>query len=88
MVGTEKDGGAGSASWMDRPLSVAGRLMLKTEGGVKPVLFDAGVDMLVIPNLCIHFNRGVNDGKPLRVQSDMMPLYSLQKGADITRRLL
>ena len=83
MLDTEMYGGAISASWMDRPLSVAGRLMLKTEGGVKPVLFDAGVDMLVIPNLCIHFNRGVNDGKPLRVQSDMMPLYSLQKGADI-----
>ena len=42
MLDTEMYGGAISASWMDRPLSVAGRLMLKTEGGVKPVLFDAG----------------------------------------------
>ena len=80
MLDTEMYGGAISASWMDRPLSVAGRLMVRDGNAVKPLLFDAGKDMLVIPNLCIHFNRGVNDGKPLRVQSDMRPLYSLSGG--------
>lgn len=87
MLDTEMYGGAISASWLDRPLSVAGRLLVKTKEGVKPMLVDAGKDMLVIPNLCIHFNRGVNDGKPLKVSTDMMPLYSLNKNADIKSQL-
>ncbi len=87
MLDTEMYGGAISASWMDRPLSVAGRLMLRTDQGVESKLVDAGKDMLVIPNLCIHQNRGVNDGKPLRVQADMLPLYSLHKGADLKTQI-
>ena len=47
-------GGAIAMSWLDRPLSVAGRLMVRTTGRVEPRLVDAKKDMLVIPSLCIH----------------------------------
>lgn len=77
MLDTEMYGGAISMSWMDRPLSVAGRLMVRTAEGVEPRLVDAKKDMLVIPSLCIHQNRGVNNGMALKGQTDMLPLYSL-----------
>lgn len=77
MLDTEMYGGAISMSWMDRPLSVAGRLMVRTADGVEPRLVDAKKDMLVIPSLCIHQNRTVNSGMALKGQTDMLPLYSL-----------
>lgn len=77
MLNTEMYGGAIASTWLDRPLSVAGRIMVRTENGVSPQLVMADEDMLVIPNLCIHQNRSVNDGKALMGQTDMLPLYSL-----------
>jgi aspartyl aminopeptidase len=77
LLNTEMYGGAIASSWLDRPLSVAGRVMLRTENGIQPRLICADQDMLVIPNLCIHQNRSINDGKPMHNQTDMLPLYSL-----------
>ena len=77
MLDTEMYGGAIAMSWLDRPLSIAGRLMIRTSNGVEPQLVDARKDMLVIPSLCIHQNRGVNGGMALKGQTDMLPLYSL-----------
>ena len=51
--------------------------MVRTAEGVEPRLVDAKKDMLVIPSLCIHQNRGVNNGMALKGQTDMLPLYSL-----------
>ena len=82
MLDTEMYGGAIAMSWLDRPLSVAGRLMVRTTGGVEPRLVDAKKDMLVIPSLCIHQNRGVNGGIALKGQTDMLPLYSLGSSND------
>ena len=48
--------------WLDRLLSVAGRIVVKTENGVETRLVKVDRDLLIIPNLAIHMNRSVNDG--------------------------
>ena len=61
-LATEKYGGMLIAPWLDRPLSIAGRAMVQTESGVEARLVDIDRDLLLIPNVAIHMNRGVNDG--------------------------
>ena len=73
-LNTEVYGGMQLALWTDRPLSVAGRLAVRTEDGVKGVLADICRDLLVIPGVAIHMNRGVNDGVKLDTQKDTLPL--------------
>lgn len=73
-LNTEVYGGMQLALWTDRPLSVAGRLALRTEKGVKSVLCDIRRDLLLIPGVAIHMNRGVNEGVKLDTQKDTLPL--------------
>ena len=73
-LNVELYGGALLAPWFDRPLSVAGRLFLRTAEGVRPCLVDAGRDLVLIPSLAIHMNREVNAGYEYRVQRDLLPL--------------
>ena len=68
-------GGMIMSSWMDRPLSVAGRLVVKTPQGVESRLVDAGRDLVLIPNVAIHMNREVNDGFKFQAHVDTMPLW-------------
>ena len=70
----EKYGGAIHYSWLDRPLSLAGRVVLRTEGGIQTRLVDIDRDLAVIPSLAIHMNRNVNDGAKLSPNDDMLPL--------------
>ncbi len=74
-LNAEKYGGAILSTWLDRPLSVAGRLLIRTEHGIESRLCDLQRDAVVIPNLAIHFNRNVNDGYAFNVQKDMMALW-------------
>ena len=80
VLNTEKYGGMIISSWFDRPLSVAGRIACRENGAIvlKNVMIDR--DLLVIPNVCIHFNRAVNDGYKYNPAIDCLPLYS-EKGA-------
>ena len=73
-LNTEVYGGMQLALWTDRPLSVAGRLAVRTEKGVKSVLCDIRRDLLLIPGVAIHMNRGVNEGVKLDTQKDTLPL--------------
>lgn len=73
-LNTEVYGGMQLALWTDRPLSVAGRLAVRTENGVKGVLCDICRDLLLIPGVAIHMNRGVNEGVKLDPQKDTLPL--------------
>ena len=73
-LNTEVYGGLQLALWTDRPLSVAGRLAVRTENGVKGVLCDIRRDLLLIPGVAIHMNRGVNEGVKLDPQKDTLPL--------------
>ena len=77
MLDTEMYGGAIAMSWLDRPLSIAGRLMIRTSNGVEPQLVDARKTCWSFRAFCIHQNRGVNGGMALKGQTDMLPLYSL-----------
>ena len=77
QLNTETYGGAILSTWMDRPLSVAGRVVLKSENVFKPEVryIDLEKPVLVIPNLAIHFNREMNKGVELRKQVEMLPIY-------------
>mgnify|MGYP000021047083 FL=1 len=73
-LNTEVYGGTPLNLWTDRPLSVAGRLAVATETGVKTVLCDIRRDLLMIPGVAIHMNRTVNEGVKLDTQKDTLPL--------------
>ncbi len=76
QLNTEKYGGMIFTSWMDRPLSVAGRVMVREpEGKIISRLVQINRDMVLIPNVAIHMNRQVNDGYKFDAQVDMLPLY-------------
>ena len=77
QLSTEKYGGMLCASWMDRPLSVAGRLIVREEGGVRVRLVDLGAPVALIPNVAIHMNRKANDGMAYNAAVDMLPLSGL-----------
>lgn len=74
-LNTERYGGMILSTWMDRPLSVAGRVLVRTESGLESRLVKIDRDLLLIPNLAIHMNREVNENGKLNAQADMMPLY-------------
>ena len=75
LIDTERYGGMIMSTWLDRPLSVAGRLMVRTKEGIESRLVQVDRDMLIIPNLAIHMNREVNEKCSFNAQTDMMPLY-------------
>ena len=83
QLNTEGYGGVMLASWLDRPLSVAGRVVLKSDDVFKPKvrLIDLKKPVLIIPNLAIHFNREMNKGVELRKQVEMLPIYGTVSGA-------
>ena len=74
-LNTEKYGGMICSTWFDRPLSIAGRVVVKDDSGVKTHLVNIDKDLVIIPNLAIHMNRSVNDGYQYNAQIDMLPLY-------------
>jgi aspartyl aminopeptidase len=73
-LATERYGGMLMAPWMDRPLSVAGRVMVETPTGTKMKLVDIDQDLMIIPNVAIHMNRKVNDGYAYNPATDTIPL--------------
>lgn len=79
-LNVEGYGGMLCAPWLDRPLSVAGRVAVRDGNKVRTVLVDVDRDLLLIPNLAIHMNRTANDGTKYNAQTDMLPLFSC--GAD------
>ncbi len=81
-LNVEKYGGMIMSTWMDRPLSIAGRLAVREGDGITTRLVNLDRDAVLIPNLPIHFNREVNQGFAFDPQTDMMALYGSaeQKG--------
>lgn len=75
-LNTEVYGGPILYTWFDRPLSLAGRVMLRGEDALHPVsrLVKFETPLMTIPHLAIHYNRQVNDGNPLSRQKDMLPV--------------
>lgn len=82
-LNVEVYGGALLAPWFDRPLSVAGRVLLRTADGVRTQLVQVDRDFLLIPSLAIHMNRGANSGYEYKVQRDLLPLYGNAEAAPL-----
>ncbi|MEG1427774.1 MAG: M18 family aminopeptidase, partial [Oscillospiraceae bacterium] len=73
-LNVESYGGMIMSSWLDRPLSVAGRVVIKEGERIKTRLVNIDRDLLIIPNLAIHMQRGINDGYRFNPQIDLLPL--------------
>ena len=74
-LNVEKYGGMLMSPWFDRPLSVAGRVVVRENGELKEKLVDIDRNLLMIPSLAIHMNREVNSGYAYNPQKDLLPLY-------------
>lgn len=81
ILNVEKYGGMIMQTWFDRPLSIAGRAVVRTAEGIGTRLVSLDRDLALIPNLPIHFNRTVNDGVKLNPQVDMLPVIG-EAGTD------
>lgn len=83
-LNTEVYGGPILSTWFDRPLSIAGRVILRSEDPLHPKSKTVMIErpILTIPNLAIHFNRQVNDGVKLNRQKDMLPLMDVSSLID------
>lgn len=87
-LNVEKYGGMIDSTWLDRPLSVAGRVVVREPEGLVTKLVRVDKDLLVIPNTAIHMNRELNKGMEYNAQTDLLPLYSGMEGKDSFKRLL
>lgn len=78
-LNTEAYGGAILSTWFDRPLAIAGRVVLRSNNPLEPKiqLVNIKKPIVVIPNLAIHMNRNVNSGVEINKQKDTLPLLSL-----------
>ena len=74
-LNVEKYGGMICSPWFDRPLSIAGRIMVQEEGKIVSKLVNVDRDLVMIPNLAIHMNREINDGYKYNAQIDTLPLF-------------
>ena len=68
-------GGMIMPTWLDRPLSVAGRILVRTENGIRSLLVHPDRALAVIPNLCIHFSHDLNNGMKYNPQVDLQPIF-------------
>lgn len=76
-LNVEGYGGMIMSTWLDRPLSVAGRLLVTENGHLAEKLVAIDGTMLVIPSVAIHMDRSVNQHKEWKVQKDLLPLYGM-----------
>ena len=81
-LATEPYGGMIMSSWMDRPLSIAGRVMVETDQGVESRLINIDQDLMLMPNVAIHMNRSVNDGYKWNPAVDTVPMLGGSDDAD------
>ena len=87
-LATERYGGMIISTWMDRPLSVAGRVLVETENGVETRLVNIDRDLLLMPNVAIHMNRKVNEGMAWNVAVDTIALAGSAQAAGKLEKLL
>lgn len=76
VLNTEGYGGMICSTWFDRPLSLAGRVMVKNGDRIETKLVKINRDLLMIPSLAIHMDRKVNEGRAINKQVDMLPVMS------------
>ena len=87
-LAVERYGGMLMAPWLDRPLSIAGRVIVETDNGIESRLVDIDRDLLMIPNVAIHMNRKANDGYTYNPAVDTIPLLGTKDAAGKLQTLL
>ena len=87
-MAVERYSGTLISTWLDRPLSIAGRVTVETEDGIATKLVDIDKDLLLIPNVAIHMNRQVNDGYKWNPAVDTLPLVGTKEAAGKLEALL
>ncbi|MEA5018234.1 MAG: M18 family aminopeptidase [Erysipelotrichaceae bacterium] len=87
-LNTNGYGGMILYSWLDRPLSLAGRVVIKDDDGFKSEIIHIDQDLLVIPSQAIHINREVNDRNNLNPQVDLLPIIGLADKTGQVKELL
>lgn len=81
-LNVEAYGGMILSTWLDRPLSLAGRVMVKHGSEYTARLANIDKDLLMIPNVAPHMNRSINDGFKYNMQVDMLPLMAMDVDSD------
>lgn len=87
-LNVEKYGGMIMSPWFDRPLSIAGRLVVEEDGRLVSKLVNIDRDLVMIPNLAIHMNRQVNDGYKYNAQKDTLPIFGSLEAKGSFRTLM
>ena len=87
-MAVERYGGMLIAPWMDRPLSIAGRVLVETDEGVQMKLVNIDRDLLMMPNVAIHMNRQANEGYKWNPAVDTLPLMGGKDAAGKLEKLL
>lgn len=80
-------GGLIASTWIDRPLGVAGRVVLSTNDGIETKIVNLSDLTLMIPNLCIHFNREINNGYQYNMAVDLQPFLSSKDDSSFVEAL-
>ena len=89
MLNTEGYGRMICSTWFDRPLSLAGKVMVKNGNRLETCLVKVDRDLLMIPSLAIHMDRKINEGRSLNKQVDMLPILSGSvKGTGAVKKLI
>lgn len=87
-LSVEPYGGMVMRSWLDRPLSAAGRVMVRERGRILSRLINLDQDLLIIPSVAIHMDREVNKGTALRANADLLPLFAGGREVGAFRRMV
>ena len=82
-LNTEVYGSPIFMSWIDRPLDIAGRVIIKEESNIKTLLFSFDKPVCTIPNCCIHYNHDLNKGYAFNPQNEMLPILTDNKDTDL-----
>lgn len=77
LLNTEPYGGLIYNTWLDKPLSFAGRVMVRQKDRIETRLLSIDEDILIIPNLAIHMNRTINSGYIYNPSKDLLPMFAL-----------
>ena len=87
-LNTEKYGGMLCAPWFDRPLSVAGKAVVRCSNTFETRLVNIDRDLVMMPNVAIHMNRQANDGYVYHAQKDMIPLFGDETAKGMFRKMI
>ena len=80
-LNTERYGGTILSTWFDRPLSIAGRAVIRTKDGIATKTVNIDRDLAIIPNVAIHQNRTINEGYKYSPACDTYPLIGEAESA-------